>query len=126
MDFFLKQRQNLSLNLLIKKERIAQLIYGKPGKNQYKHNTPAKATQQTLATHLNYNPLHLNKSTKHLGQTKPRESDKKPRIINQVATDTFSATTFLLPLRLSDFSFRMPVRGPSPTFLFFSPDCRPC
>jgi hypothetical protein len=64
----LKRRQKLCLNLLIK-ERIAQLIYGKPGKNRYKHNTPAKATQQTLATHLNYNPLYLNNSTKHLGET---------------------------------------------------------
>jgi hypothetical protein len=132
--FFLKRRQKLCLNLSIKKERIVQLIYGKSGKNRYKHNTPAKATQQILATHLNYNPLHLNNSTEHLGetlqqkargdtkgtrQTKPRGSDKKPRIINQVAADAFSTATFLLSLRLSDFSFRMLVRGPSPTFLIF-------
>jgi hypothetical protein len=135
-DFFifLKRRQKLCLNLLIKKKRIAQLIYRKSGKNRYKHNTPAKATQRTPETNLNNNPLHLNNSTQHLGetpqqnargdtkgtrQTKPRGSDKKPRIINQVAAGAFSKKTFLLSLRLSDFSFRTPVRGPSPTFLFF-------
>jgi hypothetical protein len=71
----LKRRQKLCLNLLIKKERIAQLIYGKPGKNRYKHNTPAKATQQTPATHLNYNLLHLNNSTQHLEET-PQQNAK--------------------------------------------------
>jgi hypothetical protein len=37
--FFLKREQKLCPNLLIKKKRIAQLIYGKPGKNQYKLTT---------------------------------------------------------------------------------------
>jgi hypothetical protein len=46
--FFLKRSQNLWLNLLIKKERIAQLIYGKPGKNRYKQ-TPHNANNSTPA-----------------------------------------------------------------------------
>jgi hypothetical protein len=33
--FFLKRRQKLCLNLLIKKKRIVQLINRKPGKNRY-------------------------------------------------------------------------------------------
>jgi hypothetical protein len=37
--FFLKPKQKFCPNLLIKKKRIAQLIYGKPGKNQYKQTT---------------------------------------------------------------------------------------
>jgi hypothetical protein len=32
--FFLKRRQKICLNLLIKKKRIAQLINGKPGENR--------------------------------------------------------------------------------------------
>jgi hypothetical protein len=37
--FFLKWRQKICLNLLIKKKRIAQLINGKPGENQYNKTT---------------------------------------------------------------------------------------
>jgi hypothetical protein len=48
--FFLKQRQKLCLDLLIKKKRVAQLINGKPDENQYNNNTdgllPKQATTQ--------------------------------------------------------------------------------
>jgi hypothetical protein len=47
-----------------------------------------------------------------------REDEMKPRIIHQVAADVFPVLTLLL--YPSDFSFRMPVRRPAPTFLIFS------
>jgi hypothetical protein len=36
---FLKWEKKICPNLLIKKKRIAQLIYGKPGENQYRQTT---------------------------------------------------------------------------------------
>jgi hypothetical protein len=47
-----------------------------------------------------------------------QEDEMKPRIIHQVAADVFPVLTLLL--YPSDFSFRMPVRRPAPTFLIFS------
>jgi hypothetical protein len=52
-SFFLKQRQKkFCPNLLIKKKRIAQLIYEKPNGNQYKHTN----TQRDNTPHL-HRPL---------------------------------------------------------------------
>jgi hypothetical protein len=45
----LKWRQKLCLNLLIKKKRVAQLIYEKPGKNQYKRSTSSNPQNQKIS-----------------------------------------------------------------------------
>jgi hypothetical protein len=60
--FFETGAKKFCPNQLIKKERIAQLIYGKPGKNRYKHtNHESTTTYQgnptNSPTHLNYHPL---------------------------------------------------------------------
>jgi hypothetical protein len=47
--FFLKRRQNLCLDLLIKKKRVVQLIYKKPDENQY--NEAPQTTHKTRNSH---------------------------------------------------------------------------
>jgi hypothetical protein len=60
--FFLKWRQKHCLYLLIKKKRIAQLIYGKPGENQY--NKAPQSTHKTRKTHTHEdNPTNSPKHT---------------------------------------------------------------
>jgi hypothetical protein len=46
---FLKWRRKLCLDPLIKKKRVAQLIYGKLGENQY--NEALQTTHKTRKTH---------------------------------------------------------------------------
>jgi hypothetical protein len=57
MYFFLKWKQKLWPNLLIKKKRIAQLINGKLGENRYNklqtHNLNKQDTQQACSTYHN-------------------------------------------------------------------------
>jgi hypothetical protein len=43
-------------NLLIKKKRIAQLIYKKPGENQYKHTTHKESKHHTRTCRLPNSP----------------------------------------------------------------------
>jgi hypothetical protein len=50
-SFFLKRRQKIYLNLLIKKKRIAQLINGKLGKNRYN-----KTTREQHLKHATFKP----------------------------------------------------------------------
>jgi hypothetical protein len=78
--FFLKREQKLYSNLLIKKKRIALLIYGKPGENQYKQTTttpksrnPTLSCKQpnTLSNAQQLQPLHMNNSRKLSIRTHP-------------------------------------------------------
>jgi hypothetical protein len=50
--FFLKRRQKICLNLLIKKKRVAQLINGKPSENHYKEPTSNNSQSTQLTNHL--------------------------------------------------------------------------
>jgi hypothetical protein len=56
----LKRRPKLCLVLLIKKKRVAQLIYEKPGENQY--NETPQTTHEKTHTHGD-NPTNSPKHT---------------------------------------------------------------
>jgi hypothetical protein len=127
--FFFETEANL-FNLLIMKQRIAQLIYEKLSETDT--NTPKRTTRrsrnanthlgtrQTFATHetatliieKRYRDLDENTSIKALGNTKPQNDPKQPEKQKSVhQTAVFPMVPLFLSLHLSDFSFQMLVRG---------------
>jgi hypothetical protein len=137
-SFFFWNGGKVCLSLLIKKKRIAQLIYGKPSENRYKHIKANRSqskkrqrpprTRQTLPTHKtatltleqHHKDHNENTSTKALSNTKPQNDLKqpeKPKSVHQVVAGVFPMAPLFLSLHLRDFSFRIPVWGQSPTFL---------
>jgi hypothetical protein len=68
-SFFLKRRQKLCLDLLIKKKRIAQLINKKPSKNHYNKNTSQHTNRQCKTAPNLKQPQTLDSSSHRKGKS---------------------------------------------------------
>jgi hypothetical protein len=87
--FFLKRGQKLCPNLLIKKERIAQLINGKLSENRYNNTTSnTEDPDQQKPPTYNYNKQTTTERAPHRKRDQLNEPTNLNGYIKQAAAET--------------------------------------